>query len=57
MEAFRGEEIADEIIRLKTANAWNLKKVYIDPYSKGDNKMVANRMPDLQDAYSVIEKD
>ena len=48
------EEIADEIIRRKIANAWRIERVFIDPYSKGDNKMMTNRMPNLQDAYSII---
>lgn len=49
------EEIADEIIRRKAANAWRLDRVFIDPYSKGDNKMMTNRMPNLQDAYTIIK--
>ena len=49
------EEIADEIIRRKISNAWRIERVFIDPYSKGDNKMMTNRMPNLQNAYSIIE--
>ena len=55
-EHLSAEEIADEIIRRKTAHAWRLDSVYIDPYSKGDNKMMTNRMPNLQDAYTIIEE-
>lgn len=50
------EEIADEIIRRKISNAWRIERVFIDPYSKGDNKMMTNRMPDLQDAFTIIKR-
>lgn len=50
------EEIADEIIRRKVSNAWRIERVFIDPYSKGDNKMMTNRMPNLQDAYTIISR-
>lgn len=53
-EHLSAEEIADEIIRRKT-QGWRIDVAYIDPYSKGDNKMMTNRMPHLQDAYTVIK--
>lgn len=55
-EHLTAEEIADEIIRRKVSNAWRIDTAYIDPYSKGDNKMMTNRMPSLQDAFTVISK-
>ena len=50
------EEIADEIIRRKTGKSWRIDTAYIDPYSKGDNKMMTNRMPHLRDAFTVIKE-
>ena len=55
-EHLSAEEIADEIIRKKISNGWRLDTAYIDPYSKGDNKMMANRMPHLQDAFTIISE-
>jgi len=49
------EETADVIIRDKTAHAWNIQDVYIDPLSKGDTSYMRNRMgDDLQDSFSII---
>ena len=53
-EHLSAEEIADAIIRRKVSNAWRIDKAFIDPYSKGDNKMMTNRMPHLQDAFTII---
>jgi len=53
-EHLSAEEIADGIIRRKISNAWRIDRAFIDPYSKGDNKMMTNRMPNLQDAFTII---
>lgn len=55
-EHLSAEEIADEIIRRKISNAWRIDRAFIDPYSKGDNKMMTNRMPHLQDAFTIISQ-
>ncbi len=52
-----GDEVADDIIRKKNKESWNIEDVYIDPLSKGDLSYLKNRMgSDLKDTYSIIEE-
>ncbi len=50
------EEIADEIIRKKKENSWQLKEVIIDPLSKGDVTNLKQRGIQIEDAFSIIER-
>lgn len=51
------EELADAIIRDKSANAWNLREAQIDPLSKGDTNYMNNRFGEiLDDSFSIIER-
>jgi len=50
------EEVADEIIRLKTKNCWRINKGEIDAMSKGDSSYVKNRMGQVEDSFIIVEK-
>jgi len=51
------EEIADDIIRMKKSKAWNIKRVFIDPLSKGDTSYMRNQLgTNIRDTYSIIEE-
>lgn len=50
------EQIADEIIRRKTSNAWDIDTAFIDPLSKGDSAYVKNRGMEVEDSFSIIER-
>jgi hypothetical protein len=49
------EEIADEIIRRKIKNAWDIDRVFIDPMSKGDASFMKNLGQPLEDSFGKIE--
>ncbi|MCP5005493.1 MAG: hypothetical protein GY941_16380, partial [Planctomycetes bacterium] len=55
-ENLSAEEIADEIVRLKTVNSWNLSYGEIDPLSKGDDKYMKNRDAEAKDSFTIIEE-
>ena len=48
------EEIADEIIRRKVKNAWDIDTVFIDPLAKGDSAYVKNRGLMIEDSFTII---
>ena len=50
------ENIANEIIRRKESNTWNIKETFIDPFAKGDNQFIKNRGIAIQDTFSIIER-
>lgn len=51
------EMVGDEIIRKKTANAWRLKEVFIDPLAKGDMTYIKNRMfADIPSAFNTLQE-
>lgn len=50
------EELAEILIKWKTKNKWRIKDVFIDPLAKGDAGYVKNRMGNVQDSFSIIEK-
>ena len=50
------EDIANEIIRRKNKNVWNLRRGEIDALSKGDSSYVKNRYGMTEDSYTVIQK-
>lgn len=51
------EEIADDIIRKKKASAWNIKRVFIDPLSKGDTSYMRNQLgTNIRDTYTIIDE-
>lgn len=49
------EEIADEIIRKKNLNSWNITKAFIDPLSKGDSAFMRNRAF-VEDSFTIIKR-
>lgn len=55
-ENLSAKEIADEIIRRKTGNKWRLKKVFIDPLSKGDPSYIKNRAGTVEDSFTILKK-
>lgn len=50
------EEVADKIIKRRKQGSWNLRNVYIDPLSKGDDAYFKNRLPGIETSYAVIDK-
>jgi hypothetical protein len=50
------EQVGDDIIRKKTANAWRIRDSFIDPLSKGDMAYVKNRGLDIPDTFSVLKE-
>jgi len=51
------EEIADDIIRKKKSSAWNIKRVFIDPLSKGDTAYMRNQLgTNIRDTYTIIDE-
>uniref|UniRef100_A0A6H1ZEC9 Putative terminase n=1 Tax=viral metagenome TaxID=1070528 RepID=A0A6H1ZEC9_9ZZZZ len=51
------EEIADDIIRMKKSKAWNIKRVFIDPLSKGDTSYMRNQLgTNIRDTYTIIDE-
>lgn len=48
------EQIADEIIKRKY-NYPRMKEAFIDPFAKGDNAFIKNRVR-IEDTYSIIER-
>ena len=50
------EQVGDDIIRKKTANAWRMRDCFIDPLSKGDMAYVKNRGLDIPDTFSVLKE-
>lgn len=48
------DEIADEIIRAKTKNTWDIDTAFIDPLSKGDSAYVKNRGLNIEDSFTII---
>ncbi len=48
------EEIADEIIRRKIKDQWNIDTVFIDPLAKGDSAYVKNRGINIEDSFTII---
>jgi predicted transcriptional regulator len=48
------EELADEIIRKKMVNQWNIDTAFIDPLSKGDSAYIKNRGMDIEDSFNII---
>ena len=50
------DEIADEIIRKKEQNTWNIDTAYIDPLSKGDSAYIKNREGlEVEDSFNIIK--
>ena len=49
------EEIADEIIRKKNLNSWNITRAFIDPLSKGDSAFMKNRLY-VEDSFTIIKR-
>ena len=50
------EELAEILIKWKVTNKWRIKDVFIDPLAKGDVGYIRNRMGNVKDSYSIIEK-
>jgi hypothetical protein len=50
------EELAEILIKKKNIDKWRIKDVFIDPLAKGDVGYVKNRMGDVKDSYTIIEK-
>ena len=48
------EEIADEIIKRKVKNTWNIDTVFIDPLAKGDSAYIKNRGLMIEDSFTII---
>jgi hypothetical protein len=55
-EHLSADGIADDIIR-KWKGGYNIKKVYIDPLSKGDTAYMRNQLgTDIKDTYSILDE-
>ena len=50
------EQLADEIIKLKTANTWRMNYGEVDALSKGDTSYIRNRFGTAEDSYTIIER-
>jgi hypothetical protein len=50
------EKIADEIIKYKKDNRWNITECGIDPLAKGDSAYLKNRYGDVPDTFTIIEE-
>lgn len=50
------EALAEILIKWKNVNKWRIKDVFIDPLAKGDVGYVKNRMGNVQDSFTIIEK-
>lgn len=48
------DEIADEIVRRKTKNTWDIDTAFIDPLAKGDSAYVKNRGLNIEDSFTII---
>jgi hypothetical protein len=48
-------ELANEIVRRKQKNQWNITDAFIDPLSKGDAAFLKQRKIDIQDSFTVIQ--
>ena len=49
-------DVAHEIIRKKRQMGWRIDKCYIDPFSKGDDKIAQSRLGQVESAYEIIRK-
>lgn len=54
-EYLSATDVAHEILRLKTANAWRLTYGEIDPLSKGDDKSLINRYGNVPSSYNILK--
>ena len=50
------EEVAEILIKWKIDEKLRIKDVFIDPLAKGDVGYVKNRMGNVQDSFTIIEK-
>lgn len=50
------EDLAEILINWKVKDSWRIKDVFIDPLAKGDVGYVKNRMGNVQDSFTIIEK-
>lgn len=48
--------IADDIIRHKVKRSWNIRETFIDPLAKGDSAYIKNRLGQVEDSYSIIQR-
>lgn len=50
------EDLAEILIKKKNIEKWRIKDVFIDPLAKGDVGYVRNRMGNVQDSFTIIDK-
>ena len=55
-ERLSAKDIAHEIIRLKKKNSWRIRRVFIDPLSKGDDKSLINRFGNVDSSFTILKR-